>query len=187
MTTVPPVTTAQRSIRERVQALGPAVQRLRRPAVLAAAALWPVAAPLLGTGAAVGVTGGLMGLLGGPGQQFITDFLERARGRRERDVRAAFDRALLERLEEGGEMAAALREDIGRLLRQVDGVEVALAATREDTRDALARGLAELGEMWSEFGFMLSQSVRRWRTSRRARWRRSPCDAPSSTCSASSW
>ena len=131
--------------------------------VLAGAALWPIVAPLLGTGTAVAVIGGAMGLLKGPGEEFISDFLKRV-AERERggtkssrsELQEEFERELLRRLEARDEEAAGLREDVSRLLQTVGGVEVALEAAVGDVKEALARGLAELGGTWGEFRWMLA-------------------------------
>lgn len=149
------------SIEAGVRGLGSSLHRVRPGAmliVLAGATLWPVAAPLLGTGAAVGAVGGIMGLLGGPGQAFISDFLERAAngGRAASELRAEFEHELLARLAVDTDEAADLRADVARLLQRVGGVEVALAAAG-DARDSLACGLAELSVTWNEFGWMLSE------------------------------
>jgi hypothetical protein len=154
---------SRRSIQERVRGLGGAVERATPTTmlvVIAGAALWPVVAPLVGTGVAASMATGAIGLLSGPGNEFISGFLGRLarRGPAERDpddVRAAFERELGERLEADGAEAAALRQDISRLLESVGGVESALAAATGDAKDALARALAEQSEAWTEFRWML--------------------------------
>ena len=124
-------------------------------AVLGAAALWPVVAPLLGGGVALGVATGAIGLLGGPGGGFISDFLERSlerlRGRDEPEARAELERELLERLAAD----PGLRAEVSRLLERDGAVEAALAASPPEARDELATRLAELGEQWREFRWML--------------------------------
>src|SRR3954469_8426276 len=129
-----------RAIEDRVRGLGGALGRAT-PAgmvvVLAGAALWPIVAPLVGTGTAATMVAGGLGLLGGPGKGFVSGFLKRLATREREgeseplepsDVRAELERALRERLQAEGDQAAALREDVSRLLRSVGGVEIALAA-----------------------------------------------------------
>lgn len=74
----------RRSIQERVRSLGGALGRAT-PAgmmvVLAGAALWPIVAPLMGTGTAAAMVGGGIGLLSGPGNEFVSGFLKRLRVR----------------------------------------------------------------------------------------------------------
>ncbi len=155
------------SVRGRVRALGTSLGGMAPKAmlvVLGGAALWPLAAPLLGTGAAVGVVGGAMGLLGGPGQSFISDFLKRVatHGRKpselsEADLRALLERELLLRLDSQDKDAVALRADVSHLLQGVGGVEVALEAAVDDAKGALAQGLSELSGVWSEFRWLVAE------------------------------
>ena len=153
---------SRRSIQERVRVLGDAVERATPRAtlvVIAGAALWPIVAPLVGAGVAASMATGALGLLGGPGQEFVSGFLKRlASGRPPTDpdeARASFERELGERLEASGAEAAALRQDVSRLLESIGGVEVALAAATGETKEALARALAEQSEAWTEFRWML--------------------------------
>src|SRR5215207_4389129 len=117
------------SIQERVRGLGGSLGRAT-PAgmmvVLAGAALWPIVAPLVGTGTVAAMIGGGIGLLRGPGQEFVSDFLKqlvvRGGGDGEApleasEVQAELERALRERMQADGDDAAALREDVSRLLR----------------------------------------------------------------------
>lgn len=158
----------EQSIAERVRGLGSSLHGMRPGAilvVLAGAALWPIAAPLLGTGTAVGVVGGAMGLLGGPGKNFISDFLTkmassgRVPGEPDEmpELREELEHELLERLQADNAEAPGLRRDIAQLLQQVGGVDVALAAAVDETREELARGLAEVGQAWGEFGWILGE------------------------------
>jgi WD40 repeat protein len=131
---------------------------------LGGAALWPLVAPLLGTGVAVGVVTGAMGLLGAPGQGFISDFLQRVAMRRDAaadtadpKLRAMLERELLLRLDSQDLAAAALREELSDLLQTVGAVEVAVEAAVGDARDELARGLAELGADWTEFRWVVAK------------------------------
>jgi hypothetical protein len=71
------------SIQARVRALGGSLGGASPKAmvvVLAGAALWPIVAPLLGAGTAAAMLSGGIGLLGGPGNEFISDFLSRLAG-----------------------------------------------------------------------------------------------------------
>ncbi len=146
------------SIKDRVRSLGAALGQAT-PAgmmvVLAGATLWPIVAPLLGAGTVAAMVGGGMGLLSGPGKEFISGFLKRASG--SEDAKEQLEAALGERLAAGDDDAIALREDVSRLLMSVGGVESALAAADADVKDALARGFAELSGTWQEFGWMLGE------------------------------
>ena len=57
--------------------------------------------------------------------------------------------------------AAALRDEVAGVLRGVDAVQVALTATVEESaagvREVLVRGLRELGEEFTEFGWVLDE------------------------------
>ena len=158
----------RRSIEGRVRGMGGALAQATPTGmmvVLAGAALWPIVAPLAGTGTVVAMVGAGIGLLGGPGQEFVSGFLKRLAARGGGDeaplqpsqVQEKLERTLRERLEAEGEEAAALREDIGRLLRSVGGVESALAVASDEVKDALARGLAEASETWREFRWVLER------------------------------
>jgi WD40 repeat protein len=54
------------------------------------------------------------------------------------------------------ETAIVLRRDASRLLQAVQGVEVAMTAATGEVKEALARGLAGLGEQFGEFRWMLA-------------------------------
>ena len=54
------------------------------------------------------------------------------------------------------ETALALRADASRLLQAVHGVEEAMATATGDVKEALARGLADLGAQFDEFRWMLA-------------------------------
>ena len=156
------------SIADRVRGLGGALGQASPTAmvvVLAGAALWPVVAPLVGTSVAASMVAGGVGLLGGPGQEFVSNFLKRLATRKRDDatvldssaVQAEFERQLSERLQGDGQEAAALRAEVSQLLRSVGGVESALAAASGEVKDALAGGLAEWAGTWVEFRWMLVQ------------------------------
>jgi hypothetical protein len=55
-----------------------------------------------------------------------------------------------------GPAALALRADASLLLQAVHGVEAAMTAATEEVRQAVARGLAELGTQFGEFRWMLA-------------------------------
>jgi adenylate cyclase len=55
----------------------------------------------------------------------------------------------------GGETALALRSDASRLLQAVHGVQAAMMAASAEVKEALARGLAGLGEQFDEFRWVL--------------------------------
>jgi len=71
------------------------------------------------------------------------------------EIQTLLDQALLAQWQAGGELAAALRADASRLLQAVQGVDAALEAATAEVKDALARGLADLGGRFDEFGWML--------------------------------
>jgi hypothetical protein len=105
---------ARRSIQDRVRALGGSLARASPTAmvvVLAGAALWPVVAPLVGTGTAAAMVSGGVGLLGGPGHDFVSSVLRRLASRRRdgsdepvdpAELRAELERELGERLRAEG-------------------------------------------------------------------------------------
>jgi hypothetical protein len=120
-------------------------------AVIAGAALWPVAAPLLGTSAAIGSITAALGLIGGPGKEYISGVVGRW-ARRHPDpghessgaLQADLESELLELLKADTAESAAVRADVSRLLRDVGAVDTALAAASADVKETLATGLAEL-------------------------------------------
>ncbi|UCC76616.1 MAG: hypothetical protein JSW37_14095, partial [Anaerolineales bacterium] len=90
-------------------------------------------------------------------------FVERLRGRQEAgeaitevEIGQRLELELLEEWQAGGDVAAALRADASRLLQAVHGVDAALKAATAEVKDALARGLADLGGRFDEFGWMLA-------------------------------
>jgi WD40 repeat protein/class 3 adenylate cyclase len=107
---------------------------------------------------------GVLGDLGaGALRDWMAGFAERLRGRQETGeavtelaMREQLEMELLEQWQAGGDVAAALRADASRLLQAVHGVGAALEAATAEVRDALARGLADLGGRFDEFGWMLS-------------------------------
>jgi WD40 repeat protein/class 3 adenylate cyclase len=107
---------------------------------------------------------GVLGDLGaGTLRGFLRGFVERLRARQQDgqaatglEIRELLESELLAMWEGGGEAAAALRADASRLLQAVQGVDAALEAATAEVKDALARGLADLGGRFDEFGWMLS-------------------------------
>ncbi|MGD9146545.1 MAG: adenylate/guanylate cyclase domain-containing protein, partial [Anaerolineae bacterium] len=63
---------------------------------------------------------------------------------------------LLARWQAGGDAAVVLRSDASRLLQAVQGVDAAMAAATDEVKEALARGLADLGSQFGEFRWMLA-------------------------------
>jgi WD40 repeat protein len=143
-------------------------------AVVAAAACAPVVWPLLlaagvGSGGAAAV-GAALTQVGGVGGGLLTEAVIRAwdrvrsRGQSEAGQADLCD-ALAAELEAGLTLdtpaAAALRREVAGVLRAVDAVQVALTATVKesaaDVREALVRGLGELGEEFTEFGWVLDE------------------------------
>ena len=178
---VPPPTElrrrAQHSVREWVTSADAHGSTGRRwapraaTATVAAAACAPVVWPLLaaGTGSSA-VLQAVLAQVGGMGGGLLTDVVIRAwdrlrsRGRPDpgqaslRDVLAA---ELEARLTLDTPAAAALRDEVAGVLRGVDAVQVALTASVEESaagvREVLVRGLRELGEEFTEFGWVLDE------------------------------
>ena len=77
------------------------------------------------------------------------------------DLRDALAAELEAGLTLGTRAAAALRDEVAGVLRGVDAVQVALAATVKESaagvREVLVRGLRELGEEFAEFGWVLDE------------------------------
>jgi class 3 adenylate cyclase len=72
------------------------------------------------------------------------------------DLRALLRSDLQTLWQAGDKGALALRADGSRLLQAVHGVEAAMAAASEEVKEALARGLADLGTQFGEFRWMLA-------------------------------
>ena len=144
---------------------------LAATAAVAAAACAPVVAPLLlaaGAGAGTAVVGAALIQVGAVGGGLLTEAVVRAwdrlRGRADAgqaDLRDALATELSAGLTLGTPAAAALRKEVSGLLRGVDAIQVALTATIENAatgvREVLVRGLRELGEEFTEFGWMLDE------------------------------
>jgi WD40 repeat protein len=148
------------------------VAPLAAAAVVAAAACVPVIWPLLplaATGGGAAVLTAAFTQVGGVGGGLLSEAVIRAwdrmrsRGRSDQGQAGLRD-ALAEELEAdltlGTPAAATLRGEVAAVLRGVDAVQVAMAATVEESaagvRNVLVRGLRELGSEFSEFGWMLA-------------------------------
>jgi hypothetical protein len=167
---------AQDSVREWVtsaSAPGTAGRRWMVPlaatAAVAAAACAPVVWPLLVAGAGTGaaVVGAALTQVGGVGGGLLSEAVIRAWDKlRSRDrpdagqdeLRNVLAAELEAGLTLGTPAAAALRREVAGVLQGVAAVQVALTATVEasaaDVREVLVRGLRELGEEFTEFGWV---------------------------------
>ena len=142
-------------------------------AAVAAAACAPVVWPLLvaaSAGAGATAVAGVLTQVGAVGGGLLTEAVIRAwdklRSRGRPDAGQADLRDVLAAELEAGltldtPAAAALRNEVAAVLRNVDAVRVALTATVEESaagvREMLVRGLRELGEEFSEFGWVLDE------------------------------
>ncbi len=139
----------------------------------AAAACAPVVWPLLvaaGAGASAGVVGVALSQIGGVGGGLLSEAVIRAwdrlrsRGRPD-DGQAGLRDALAAELEAGLTLgtpaAAVLRSEVAGVLQGVGAVQVALTATVEESaagvRQVLVQGLRELGDQFTEFGWVLDE------------------------------
>ncbi len=168
---------AQESVRECVTSAAAQGREGRRwvvplaaSAAVAAAACAPVVWPLLvGAGGAV-VAGAALAQVGGVGGGLLSEAVIRAwdrlRSRGGADAgQAGLRDALAAELEAGltldAPAAAALRGEVAGVLRGVDAVQVALTATVVESaagvREVLVQGLRELGEEFTEFGWVLDE------------------------------
>ena len=123
-----------------------------------------------GTGGAAAVVGAALSQVGGVGGGLLSETVIRAwdrlRSRGRPDVALAdLCDALAAELEAGLTLgtpaAAALRDEVAGVLRGVGAVQVALTATVEESaagvREVLVRGLRDLGEQFTEFGWVLDE------------------------------
>ena len=117
-------------------------------AFLAASALAPVAGALLG---ATGELAIVLGQLGGVGSNYLADTLHSVAQRMDpahvepdewRDATAA---DLLARMSHDDAAAAALRDEIGLILRSIEAVDVALRTADDDLRHELVEAFAVVG------------------------------------------
>jgi WD40 repeat protein len=132
---------------------------------LFASAFAPFLVPLLGhlPGGALEVElGTALNQLGGIGGGYVGDFLAKTAERMrkeghseftEEQLRGQLGKALEQALGEAmGETRAGLREELSVVLRQLDAVQVAMAADRDGV---LGEGFARLGEDMAEFRWVL--------------------------------
>ena len=123
-----------------------------------------------GTGGGAAAVGAALSQVGGVGGGLLSEAVIRAwdrlrsRGRSDAgqaDLRDALAAELEAGLTLGTPAAAALRDEVAGVLRGVDAVQVALTATVEESaagvREVLVRGLRELGEEFTEFGWVLDE------------------------------
>ena len=146
---------------------------LAATAAVAAAACAPVVWPLLvaaGAGTGVAVVGAALTQIGGVGGGLLSEAVIRgweklrSHGRPdagEADLRDALAAELEAALTLHTPTAAELRNEVAGVLRGVEAVQVALAATVAESaagvREVLIRGLRELGEEFTEFGWALDE------------------------------
>ena len=148
---------------------------LTATAAVAAAACAPVVWPFLLAGAAgsAAAVGAALGQVGGVGGGLLSETVIRAwdrlrsRGRPDAgqdELRNVLAGELEAALTLRTPTAAALRDEVAGVLRGVDAVQVALTATVEGSaagvREVLVRGLRELGEQFTEFGWILDELSR---------------------------
>ena len=169
---VEPRQMAQDSVREWVASAAAHGRPARRwmvplaaAAAVAAAACAPVVWPLLlaGSGSAA-VVGASLSQVGGVGGGLLSEAVIRAwdqlrsRGRPgEAEFRDALAAELKEALTLDTSAAAALRDEVAGVLRGVDAIQVALTASVADMRQVLVLGLRQLGEEFTEFGWLLDE------------------------------
>ncbi len=145
---------------------------LAATAAVAAAVCVPVVWPLLlaGSGAGAVAVAAVISQVGGVGGGLLSEAVIRAwdklraPGRPDAgqaDLRDALAAELEARLALGTPAAAALRTEVAGVLREVNAVQVALAATVQESaagvREVLVRGLRELGDEFTEFGWVLNE------------------------------
>jgi WD40 repeat protein/class 3 adenylate cyclase len=103
---------------------------------------------------------GVLDDLGAPSLRgFVASLAERLRTGKPLpapEVQALLQGELQAQWQAGDETALALRTDASRLLQAVHGVEAAMAAASDEVKEALARGLADLGAQFDEFRWMLA-------------------------------
>ena len=140
-------------------------------AAVAAAACAPIVWPLLvvaGAGGGAAVVGAALNQVGGVGGGLLSEAVIRAwdrlQSRGQRDIGQAELRDVLAAEVEAGltldtPAAADLRDEVAGVLRGVEAIQVALTASMEKSaagvREVLVRGLRELGEDFTEFGWVL--------------------------------
>jgi predicted ATPase/class 3 adenylate cyclase len=164
----PPHTLSGQSIRQAVAERGSQLSQLDPTSMvieLMVAVLVPVLQGELDprSGALEGNLGVLDGMGAGTLRTFTAQFAARLRVRQQRgevvglpQIRGLLDQELQTQWQAGGETATALRTEASRLLQAVQGVEATMAAATGEVKEALARGLADLGGQFAEFRWMLA-------------------------------
>ncbi|QFU88346.1 hypothetical protein [Amycolatopsis sp. YIM 10] len=163
---------ARRGVREWVRAAGRGTGRGLRKATpygtyafLTAAAVAPVAGAALGGTDAFATA---LDQLGGMGGNYLANVLADTADRMRRQGiepsgeqwRDAVAEELLARLESSGEENLRLREEVGQVLRAVDGVGAALtesATHAQELHQELVGAIAVLGNDFDEFRWMLTE------------------------------
>ena len=194
---------AQDSVRESVTSAGADGRAGRRwvvplaaAAAVAAAACAPVVWPLLMAGGTAAVVTAALNQVGGVGGGLLGEAVTRAwdrlrSGGRSDAGQAGLCDALAAELEAsltlGTREAAALRDEVAGVLRGVEAVHVALTASAADVRQVLVRGLRELGEEFTEFGWVLEEVNSSWMSLPRMWPRPRPSAGRSRTTSSRPW
>ncbi|NDU72380.1 AAA family ATPase [Actinomadura sp. DSM 109109] len=142
-------------------------RRLSSPvllAVLSAGAFGPLLTSGLGAAAVTAAGVGAVTAIGG---NVLTDVVKGGVARladtgeepSREDLETELERRIQQVLEDGGERAAELRNDLARVLREVGvagaAIEAAIRTGDHDLQARLAAGLAALGEEFTEFAFLL--------------------------------
>jgi WD40 repeat protein/class 3 adenylate cyclase len=160
----PPRTLSGQSIRQAVEERGGQMAGLEPEGTLIALLAATLLPALQGeldpeSGALEGNLGVLEDLGAVSLRGFVARFAERLRAGKALPgpaMQALLHRDLQAQWQAGGETALALRTDASRLLQAVEGVEAAMTAATEEVKEALARGLADLGTQFGEFRWMLA-------------------------------
>jgi WD40 repeat protein/class 3 adenylate cyclase len=153
----PPRTLSGQSIRQAVDEQGEEMAGLEPQAMgiaLVAATLLPALQGELdpGSGALEGNLGVLRDLRAETLAEFVVGFAQSERP----SEPEAIQMQLETELRQAWQVSTALRSDASRLLQAVHGVEAAMTAATEEVKEALARGLADLGNQFAEFRWMLA-------------------------------
>jgi WD40 repeat protein/class 3 adenylate cyclase len=160
----PPRTLSGQSIRQAVDERGGQMAGLEPEAMgiaLVAATLLPVFQGELNpaTGALEGNLGVLEDLDAVTLSGFVVSFVERLQmgdPMSTSELEILLQRELRVAWQAGDDSSLALRADASRLLQAVHGVEAAMTAASDEVKEALARGLADLGGQFGEFRWMLA-------------------------------
>jgi class 3 adenylate cyclase len=164
----PPHTLSGESIRRTVDQQGAYIADLPPPSIavtLVSATLVPVLQGDLSPDSPA--LAGNLGILDDLGaitlRTFTAKFAARLHAKGEADqalvvseVRQRLESELLAQWEGGGDTSLALRADVSQLLRAVQGVQAVMTSATDDVREALARGLADLGTQFGEFRWILA-------------------------------